>query len=419
MSSPRGLAPQRDYATLARPDRTHISLYTDPEVFQEEMKRIFYRSWVYVAHDSEVPNPGDYKTTFIGTVPVLVTRDEAGKVHVLINRCMHRGATVCPTEKGNARSFVCAYHGWEYALNGDLTAVAMPRGYNEGEIEPGKLGLIAARRVESYRGIIFASLLAEPDISLTEKLKGIKEYIDLYMDFSPAGEIVVGRTGVYKHLYKANWKVQVEGSVEGYHAPVTHATAFDIMIRKMAFPKDYQSLPLHGLDAGYGNNVLEVYRLSDEQVHKRWDPEFVDLLVQAHGREHAMEVLRTRFNLVCFPNFAILEYQFRVIRPIEPELSEVRIYHTTLKDVPARVNTRRVMEHQFFYGPAAFGGPDDYAMFDRIGTGFHAPMAEWVLLNRGYESETTDERGRRVGGHTQETQQRAPYYEYRRLMAQA
>ena len=73
-------------------------------------------------------------------------------------------------------------------------------------------------------------------------------------------------------------------------------------------------------------------------------------------------------------------------------------------------------EHEFFYSPAAFGGPDDYAMFDRAGQGMKAEMVPWILFNRGIKSEEVDEHGRRYGGHTQETQQRAPYFEYRRLM---
>lgn len=405
-----------NYADLAQVDRTHSSLYTDPEVYREELERIFYRSWVYVAHESEVPEPGDFKTTFIGDVPIVVSRDAEDKIHVMINRCMHRSAVVCPVEQGNAKTFTCYYHGWEYDLNGDLLAVGMPRGYNEGELDYKALALRHAKRVESYRGIIFASLLAEPDISLDEKLAGIKEYIDLYMDYSPVGQICVGASGINKHFYHANWKIQVEGSVEGYHAPVTHSTAFDILIRKMGMPPNYQTQPLKGIDAGYGNNVLQVYRLPDEAVLKRWDPEYIDLLSQAHGRERAMEVLRSRFNLVLFPNMAILEYQFRVIRPIGSEMTEVRLYHTTLENVPPRINTRRVREHEFFYSQSAFGSPDDYAMFDRIGQGLQARMVPWVMFNRGIQSEQMDEQGRRFGGHTQETQQRAPYYEYRRLM---
>jgi nitrite reductase/ring-hydroxylating ferredoxin subunit len=408
----------RDYADLARVDRTHVSLYTDPEVFHDEMERIFYRSWVYVAHESEIPNPGDYKTTYIGLVPVIATRDAQGKVHVLINRCTHRGATVCPTEKGNAGSFVCPYHGWEFAPDGRLVSVGLPKGYNEGEIDLPKLGLREAAKVDSYRGIIFASLLEVPDITLEQKLAGIRPVIDMYMDLSPVGEVVVGQSGVYKHPYHGNWKIQTEGSVEGYHAIFTHQTALDVMARKMgAFLRGFQNSGLKGRDVGHGNNVLEVYKLSDEQVYQRWPKHYIDMLCDAHGAQRAMEALRNRFNLVIFPNFAILEYQFRVIRPIAPDFTEVRIYHTTLKDAPPDINLKRVREHEFFYGPASFGGPDDYAAFDRIQEGFRAPMVPWVHLNRGYLTEETDAQGHRVGDLTQETQQRAPYYEYRRLMA--
>lgn len=408
----------RDYADLARKDRTHVSLYTDQEVFDDEMERIFYRSWVYVAHDSEIPNPGDFKTTYIGLIPVIVTRDAAMKIHVLINRCMHRGATVCPREKGNTASFTCSYHSWEYGLDGKLLAVGMPRGYNDGEVDLAKLGLVAAAKVDAYRGIIFASLLAVPDISLDEKLGGAKEYIDIYMDLSPVGEILVGRSGVYKHPYRGNWKIQVEGSVEGYHAPFTHFTALDVMSRRMGgFLKDYEKSGLHGLDVGHGNNVLQIYDLPDQAVEQRWEQEYRDMLVAAQGRERAYDAMRGRFNMVLFPNLAILEYQFRVIRPISPNETEVRIYHTLLKDVPKYINTRRVREHEFFYGPAAFGGPDDYALFDRMQEGYKAGNIPWIHLNRGVESEFVDAKGRRVGDLTQETQQRAPYYEYRRLMA--
>ena len=408
----------RDYAELARQDRIHVSLYTDPDVFQDEMERIFYRSWVYVAHDSEIPNPGDYKTTFIGLIPVIVTRDAQMKIHVLINRCMHRGATVCAWEKGNTNSFQCPYHAWEYGLDGSLKAVGMPRGYNEGEVDFKTHGLVAAAKVDSYRGILFASLLETPDISLDEKLGGAKKYIDLYTDLSPTSQLLVGQTGVYKHPYEGNWKIQVEGSVEGYHAPFTHATAFEVMNRKMGgLLKDYEKSGLLGLDVGHGNNVLQVYDLPDAVVEQRWDKAYRDLLIDAHGYEQAMNAMRSRFNMVIFPNFAILEYQFRVIRPITPTSTEVRIYHTALKNVPKQINTRRVREHEFFYGPSSFGGPDDYAIFNRMQEGYKAGNVPWVLLNRGVETERVDAQGVRIGDLTQETQQRAPYYEYRRLMA--
>lgn len=403
-----------DISELARVDRTHYSIYTDPAIFREEMDRIFYSTWVFVGHDSEIPNKGDYKTTYIGQIPVVVVRDENDQVHVLTNRCTHRGATVCNREKGNGRSFVCGYHNWEYGLDGALLAVGMPRGYNEGEIDYANMGLVRAPRVERYRGFIFASLKPTGP-SLDEHLGNAKPYIDLYVDLAPDGEIIVGQSGVNRHSYRGNWKIQVEGSVEGYHAPFTHSTAFEIMVRRMGFPANYQGLNLNGLDLGHGHSLLQVYSMSDAAVEARYPKEHIAPLVARLGRERAYDCMRNRYNLVIFPNLAILEYQLREIRPISPDETEVRLHHTLLKGAPPAINTRRVREHEFFYGPASFGGPDDYVIFDRIQEGYRARNVPWVMLNRGYLSESNEGDVRR-GGHTQETIQRAPYYEYRRLM---
>lgn len=415
MHAEADLRNSHDISDLARVDRTHVSLYTDPDIFQEEMDKIFYTTWVFVGHESEIPNVGDYKTTYIGQVPVVVVRDENEGVQVLINRCRHRGATVCNKEKGNGKSFTCAYHDWEYGLDGSLLAVGAPRGYNPGELDFSKMGLVRAPRVDRYRGFIFASL-KDSGISLSEHLGMAKRYIDAYVDQAPAGEIVVGQSGVNRHAYRGNWKIQVEGSVEGYHAPFTHSTAFDVMVQRMGFPANYQNQTLDGLDLGHGHSLLQIYSLPDEVVEKRYPPEHIDALVERLGRERAYECLRNRWNLVIFPNLAILEYQLREIRPISAGETEVRLHHTLLKGAPDAINQRRVREHEFFYGPASFGGPDDYVIFDRIQEGYRAQNVPWILLNRGHLSETTEASGVRKGGHTQETIQRAPYYEYRRLM---
>ena len=101
-------------------DRIAPSLYYDPALFEAELERIFYKTWIWVAHASELPNPGDFRTTTIGRQPVIVVRDKSGAVNVLQNRCRHRGATVCEEHKGNAKGFTCPYHSWSYALDGTL-----------------------------------------------------------------------------------------------------------------------------------------------------------------------------------------------------------------------------------------------------------------------------------------------------------
>ena len=402
-------------ADLSRPEANHIALYNDPGIYEQELERVFYGTWVYVGHESEVPNPGDYKTSFIGRVPVILSRDESGRLHVLENRCMHRGSTVCAREFGHTDAFICPYHAWTYRLDGSLAAVGLPQGYNEGEVPLDTHGLPQLERVGRYRGFVFASM--NPDVHpIEEHLGGAKQYIDYYCDLAPSGEISVGRTGIYKQTYRGNWKIQLEGSVEGYHVWHTHKTAIDIMGKWVPIMKEYPRLPMKAYDLGYGHNIIENYTLTDAQVMERWPREFIDELIASHGEQRAMDALRHRFNIVLFPNMAILEYHVRVIRPLAVDHTEVRTYHTSMVGAPAGINRRRVREHEFFYGPAGAGGPDDMAIFERIQAGYGAHDSEWVLLNRGLRSEQCDEQGRRFGHHTQETQQRAPYYEYRRLM---
>jgi fatty-acyl-CoA synthase len=110
-------------------DRIHAPLYTDPRIFEEELQRIFYRGWVFVGHESDIPRAGDFVTRRIGAEPVIMVRGKDGSVGVLVNRCAHRGTMLCPSERGHVRTFACPYHGWTYDLSGDLLGVPYPGGY--------------------------------------------------------------------------------------------------------------------------------------------------------------------------------------------------------------------------------------------------------------------------------------------------
>ena len=107
-----------NYDHLVQPDRIHGSLYWDEQVFDDELRRIWYGQWVYIGHHSEVPEPGDYQRKQLGLQPVIMTRDTAGEVHVLYNRCAHLGNLVCHEQHGNAPTFQCPFHGWSYTPDG-------------------------------------------------------------------------------------------------------------------------------------------------------------------------------------------------------------------------------------------------------------------------------------------------------------
>jgi phenylpropionate dioxygenase-like ring-hydroxylating dioxygenase large terminal subunit len=116
------------------------------------MDKVFANTWVWVAHASEIPEAGSYKTGYIGRQPVVVVRDRKQQVHVLLNRCRHRAATVCEGHKGKTNSFVCPYHGWSYSLDGALRG--RPRATATCSTRPTTPGQL---RVEEYAGMIFAT----------------------------------------------------------------------------------------------------------------------------------------------------------------------------------------------------------------------------------------------------------------------
>src|SRR3954454_25165836 len=134
-------------------------VYTDPGLFEAELERWFHQGWVYVGHTSEVAAPGSFKTTRLGRRPILLSRDEAGALHVLLNVCRHRGATVCREAAGQAASFQCPYHGWVYGLDGGLRGISDRAGY-PADFGADLQGLLRVPRVAEYRGLIFASLSA-------------------------------------------------------------------------------------------------------------------------------------------------------------------------------------------------------------------------------------------------------------------
>src|SRR5271170_7699251 len=152
----RSEAGVRSWSEMIRPEQVHGSVYTDDAVFKAELEKIWRRVWVYVGHESEVPQPNDYVMKSIGPEPIIMTRDREGQVQLLHNRCPHRGNRVCVSDKGNARSFTCPYHGWSFSNNGQLRGYPFPSGY-EGDNRD-RLGLGRVARVSSYKGFVFGSM---------------------------------------------------------------------------------------------------------------------------------------------------------------------------------------------------------------------------------------------------------------------
>ena len=172
--------------------RVNRRTLTDPQILALEKERVFDRCWIYAGHESEIPNPGDFRARNVAGRPVILVRGSDQQVRVLLNTCRHRGALVCRERAGNTKTFQCPYHAWTYNNRGELVGVPGEDAYSPA-FDRQQFALATPPRLESYRGFLFISfdLAAEP---LEDYLAGATEYLDLVSDQSAVGMEIVGGT---------------------------------------------------------------------------------------------------------------------------------------------------------------------------------------------------------------------------------
>jgi len=407
-------------ADLVQKDRVHTSLYTDPAIFEQEMDKVFSSTWVWVAHASEIPEAGSYKTTFVGRQPVVVVRDRKQQVHVLLNRCRHRAATVCEGHKGKTNSFVCPYHGWSYSLDGALRGVPSPESYGD-LLDKADFPLIKLR-VEEYAGMIFATF--KDDIEpLVDFLGPAKKWMDLFM--KQGGGFPVKVAGEHRFRFPGNWKIQLENTTDAYHFPLVHKSFLSSVDEQTEKMLDFVEGPGLVEDLGNGHSVMvmipdlvdleanleapipERFAALAEELRAEYPEDQVRRIVRAVGG--------SGFNLNIFPNIACSMAFFRVLRPVS--VNETEIHHAviTMDGGPAAGNRARLRMHEHFQGPMGFGTPDDSEAWERVQKGSSAGTDQWILLNRGLakEQETADGRRSDVSA---ETGMRAAYRQWKKLM---
>lgn len=222
----------------AQPVTVLRSSWGDDEVFLLEMDRIFKHCWQFLAHDSEIPEPGDYVTRKMGRDRVVVARGEDGEVRVFLNTCRHRGVPLCRADEGNASHYRCSYHGWTYANTGELRGVTYQPDVYGKTFDKNAFALFEPAQVDSVHGLIFATWdPAAP--TLQEYLGDVTWYLDAMMNKFDGGMEVVGVP--VRNIIRANWKTEGENlSGDGYHTMVTHATAVELGL--FATPKDLEKL---------------------------------------------------------------------------------------------------------------------------------------------------------------------------------
>jgi anthranilate 1,2-dioxygenase (deaminating, decarboxylating) large subunit len=411
----RNSSPYQDFIIDAPPDdfRVRTQVYCDPAVFDDEMRGIFERTWVYVGHDSEVANPGDFKVGALGRLPVIITRGLDQQVRVLLNTCRHRGSIVCRSEKGNAKEFICPYHGWTYGIDGKIIAMSTVRGGYRPGFAQRIGGLVELPRVALYRGMIFAS--ASPDGESLEDYLGLaRYYVDLWFDQSPTGRVRLLEPR--RAYYRGNWKLQVENSTDGWHARYVHESAFatrrDLGMRDTT--KGWEGCTR---SFGRGHGLLERPMRTGfaPDIHER----YLASLHEAHGAERAKLAHYGR-HITLFPNVHLMEFKVRVVQPVAVDKTIVYEFPVEFDGSSEEVNaavTRRVLNEGSL--AAGFVNSDDVEIFARVQSGLKgAALLPWLVMSRGMGEEKTAPSGELVGEENYELPQRAIYREWARLMTQ-
>jgi len=412
-----------DYARLIEPDRVHGSLYTDPRVFADELARIWYRTWVYVGHESEVAEPGDYVRKTLGLQDVIMTRGADGEVRLLLNRCAHRANLVCEAERGHAKSFRCPYHGWTYRNTGELIGFPFNQGYGgKGTIEA-ELSLAPVPRISSHQGFVFGSM-APDSPGLAEHLGEASGELDRLARLSPEGKVEL-TAGWLKHRTRANWKLLAENETDGYHPQFVHGSIFSVTQSSIGeLYSDKSTAVTRNLGHGHSENDLrpEFRRIGEPM---RWFgttparvPGYVARMRAAYGEAAEQILIEGAPHVMVFPNLFVAEIQVFVIQPVS---AGECVQHSTAVQLAGapELNRRMVSQSVGSVGPAGMLLADDTEMYERNQRGVAMLRPEWLDLRRGLHRERTDERGLKVGTATDETAMRGFWAHYRSLMEAA
>ncbi|GAB2961528.1 aromatic ring-hydroxylating dioxygenase subunit alpha [Amycolatopsis acidiphila] len=373
--------------------QVHREVFTSPEIFERERELIFGPAWLYAGHESELPRRNDFRTRDVGGRPVIFTRDRHGEVRVLLNTCLHRGASLCRHPAGNAKIFTCFYHGWAYRNSGELVNVPSVEDYAGAPTDVYRT--LPAPRVESYRGFYFVNFSGDaPDL---RTWLGTSAYLlDLAVDQSEDGIEIL--PGTHSYTLQANWKLLVENSVDGYHAKSVHHTYFEMMMELGQTPpmlgdSDTNGVPPAGLGTEFGNGHATLMYpgnglpLANEAVTHNLAA-LRSRAVERFGESYATAVFDLARNTIFFPNFVLIDLNFgmilRTITPLGPDRTQVSSWQLTPRGLDEESLRYRIDNALTFWGPAGLATPDDVEALEQAQRGFGARREmPWSDISKG------------------------------------
>lgn len=405
-------------------------IFSNQEIFEEELEKIFTRAWLFVGHESQIPNPGDFFTSRMGTESVILVRDKKKKVHVLLNSCRHRGMKVCHYDHGNTPLFTCPYHSWSYTTDGKLFGVPQYKNIYEGCLDKEDWSLIEVPKMEIYKGTVWASWDGNAPDLLTY-LGDARLHLDLALDCRDGreggSEVLFG---VHKWITPCNWKLAAENFLGDTYHNVSHRSVDLIGIGPSA----------EAGDKGRRDNELEKARHlwvnfpAGHGVHSAIMPEdweFLDTykndpVVAEYFREaHIKRKERLgeeRYRLVpfvgtMFPNVSYHGNQPRnlcVWHPHGPEATEAWRFFLVDADAPQEVKDFLRHYYMRYSGPAGMTEQDDMGNWNSATAASRGPIARRYPYNYAQSLGKVETNGVVPGHVSMQVSEENPRQYYRR-----
>lgn len=424
-------------AALVRGGEVHRDVYIDEELYRLEMRHLFANTWVFVGHDSQTPNKGDYYTTQIGDQPVIMVRHTDNEIKVLYNRCPHKGTKIAIDRTGNTGKFFrCPYHAWSFKTDGCLLAIPLKKGYQDTGFDDSnaKPGMRAVGAVKNYRGFVFARL-AEDGISFEDFFNGSLTSFDNMVDRSPAGRLQVAGPPL-RYMHQCNWKMLVENQTDTCHPMVAHESSAGTAVqiwKEMGYTEDdpkppameiiapfmspyefFEDMGIRTWPNGHGHTGVH------HSIHSKYSeiPGYMEAMHAAYGPERTQGILaENRHNTVYFPNIMIKGpiQQLRNFIPLGPNRTLVESWIYRLVDAPDELLARTAMYNRMINAPTSIVGHDDLEMYERAQEGLHASGNDWVNVQRLYPG-PEDFSAEQVENGTTERQMRNQFDAWVRFM---
>ena len=393
--------------------RVPYRVFSDAEIYQSELKRIFLGpTWQFLALDNELPEIGDYKTTFLGETPVIVARGEDDDIHAMVNRCAHRGNLVCLKRQGHAEALTCVYHSWVYDLAGNLRSVAFRRGI------AGKGGMPDDFRLEDHglrklRTERFASLVFG---TLSHEAPPLSEYIGNEIG-ARIGRVLHGKPkvlGTTSQILHNNWKLYLENVKDTYHASLLHTFFATFRVSRLTAGGGVVIGESGGNHASYTRGKTD-HAGSDQayagiqSLHQGMRLKDARLLeaVDEFGDDVTLQILSV------FPNFVLQQIHnsvaLRLVLPKGPDETELQWIYLGFEEDDAAMTERRLLQSNLV-GPAGYVSMEDGAV---------GGFVQRAIAGAGDECSVIEMGGRQHGSQetrTTEASVRGFWQAYRPLM---